>query len=283
MARATQLIATSVDDNTSSVTNIGFTFNFAGTNYTQFSATSNGLMGLGSSGVTSAYSNNITGSGTYPIIMPWWDDLYTGNNGNVRYLLSGTAPNRKLTVEWNETDCCSSIPYDKTFQVWLLEGSNIIEIVYGTCTNGSSASVGVAISNSNYYSVTTSNSTLSTTIPNNNNNIFPASGNAYIFSPPQSYSWSPATFLSSTTIANPVAAAMTSSQSYTVLVTSAFGCTTTATSTVTVKPSPSLNLGPDVTQCLGTVPLDAGNPGSAYVWSTAATTQTITVSSSGTY
>ena len=45
------LISSASDDVASSVTNIGFTFNYAGTSYTQFSVSSNGLMTLGSTAV----------------------------------------------------------------------------------------------------------------------------------------------------------------------------------------------------------------------------------------
>lgn len=59
-----------------------------------------------------------------------------------------------------------------------------------------------------------------TTISSSTN--FP-SGTVYTFTPTGapvfSYSWSPATFLSATNIANPLATAVTSSQTYTVTVT----------------------------------------------------------------
>jgi hypothetical protein len=49
-------------------------------------------------------------------------------------------------------------------------------------------------------------------------------------------------------------------------------------------PPPNVDLGPDVVICIGyTTMLDAGNPGATYLWSTGATSQTITVSTSGTY
>lgn len=50
-----------------------------------------------------------------------------------------------------------------------------------------------------------------------------------------------------------------------------------------INPVPVVNLGADVTQCGGTVTLNAGNPGANYLWSTSATTQSIIVSVSGTY
>ena len=51
---------------------------------------------------------------------------------------------------------------------------------------------------------------------------------------------------------------------------------------VAINPNPVVNLGPDSTQCGGSILLDAGT-GAAYLWSTAASTQTISVSSSGNY
>jgi hypothetical protein len=64
----------------------------------------------------------------------------------------------------------------------------------------------------------------------------------------------------------------------------ATGCVNRDTITVTINPLPVVNLGPDVTQCAGTVTLDAGNPGFAYLWTPGnQTTQTRTVTTSGTY
>lgn len=53
--------------------------------------------------------------------------------------------------------------------------------------------------------------------------------------------------------------------------------------TVNVIPTPQVYLGSDTVDCSGNVLLNAGNPGASYLWNTGDTTQTITVSSSGTY
>lgn len=53
---------------------------------------------------------------------------------------------------------------------------------------------------------------------------------------------------------------------------------------VNVLPDLSVDLGSDVDACTGDmVTFDAGNPGASYMWSNGATTQTITVSTGGTY
>ncbi|MBW8048910.1 MAG: PKD domain-containing protein [Cytophagales bacterium] len=66
-------------------------------------------------------------------------------------------------------------------------------------------------------------------------------------------------------------------------VTDGNGCTTRDSIVVTINPVPIVDLGPDTTQCGGSVTLDAGNPGDTYNWSTTDSTQTIAVSATGTY
>jgi hypothetical protein len=51
---------------------------------------------------------------------------------------------------------------------------------------------------------------------------------------------------------------------------------------ITADPGITVSLGPDTTLCSGGV-LDAGNAGSTYAWNTGATTQTLSVTQSGTY
>ena len=69
----TQLVGPGIDDGSSAVTTIGFTFPFSGTNQTQFSASSNGLVRLGGTVVSNAlYSFP---SGTQLLISPYSGDL----------------------------------------------------------------------------------------------------------------------------------------------------------------------------------------------------------------
>ncbi|MFV5700219.1 hypothetical protein ACM55H_17820, partial [Flavobacterium sp. ZT3R17] len=86
-----------------------------------------------------------------------------------------------------------------------------------------------------------------------------------------SYSWSPATGLSATNIANPVATPTTTT-TYTVTVTGANGCTKTDDVTVTVdKALPSANAGSDVTiNCITPSTTLGASGGVSYSWSPAA-------------
>ena len=62
------------------------------------------------------------------------------------------------------------------------------------------------------------------------------------------------------------------------------GCTATDTVLVTVLSADAIDLGPDQTFCLGEqVVLDATTPGSTYLWSTGATSATLTATNAGSY
>jgi hypothetical protein len=89
------------------------------------------------------------------------------------------------------------------------------------------------------------------------------------------YAWSPAGTTQTITAL--------SSNTYSVLVTDANNCTGTSTVNITIHTPPTVNLGADVTQCGGSVTLNAGNAGSTYAWSPAGTTQTITALATNTY
>lgn len=76
---------------------------------------------------------------------------------------------------------------------------------------------------------------------------------------------------------------VTASGQYDVTVTDGNGCSASDNISVAIHPVPVVTLGADVTQCEGTVTLNAGNAGQNYLWSTGATTQTISVTATGTY
>ncbi|MDB4107396.1 T9SS type A sorting domain-containing protein, partial [Bacteroidia bacterium] len=73
-----------------------------------------------------------------------------------------------------------------------------------------------------------------------------------------------------------------SSGTYSVAVTNAQGCSSSDTIDVSIFTVPSPNLGPDTTQCGGSIALSAGSF-SSYLWNNNSTSSSITVSSSGKY
>ncbi|HRQ29359.1 MAG TPA: fibronectin type III domain-containing protein, partial [Saprospiraceae bacterium] len=135
---STSLLTGNQDDAASSVVDIGFTFYFMGVPYNQFSVNSNGQMRLGT---TVIGNTGITSySASTPIIAPMSGDNEV-NNG-VRYKVLGTAPNRRLVVEWNQFYVYyTNISNAGNMQAILYEDSGKIEYIYGEIYNSSSSSV----------------------------------------------------------------------------------------------------------------------------------------------
>ena len=168
----TIVTASTAVGNPSTIQNIGFTFNYLGINYTQFSVNSAGLLRLGSTVVTNESGNNIVSTTNTPKLMPWWDDMYTsavGSNGGVSFVSSGTAPNRVLTVQWKVTNSNTTNTTVQNFQVKLYETSNKVEYLYGTSNtnraNTASIGLGGIVALSEYLSITsTANGAILSTI-----------------------------------------------------------------------------------------------------------------------
>lgn len=266
---------------------IGFTFNYNSTNQTVFAAHSNGFLILGNTTPTISGNFNFTNAlatGSL-FIAPLWDDNNT-TDGSIIYSTTGTAPTRVLTVQWTGIHIGgngSATNPTINMQVKLYEGSNRIEFIYGSTSaalSSTTASIGISGASGNYLSVTplspANTSTVSsvsenTTISSSTN--FP-SGTVYTFTPTGapvfSYSWSPATFLSATNIANPLATAVTSSQTYTVTVTGNGGCSNTASVNVDVSSGASITSEPvSDSKCVGqtaTFTVAADGPSLTYQW-----------------
>ena len=195
MTGSTILINSGTDDATSFLQEIGFTFNYENTGYTQFSVSPDGFLKLGSPAAVPQITNNITTATNFPKLFLFWDDIATGNNGSVRFLITGTAPNRILIVQWfvtiprNTTGAANS-----TMQAWLYESSGKIEFTYGAGGGpASSASLGISGAvPTNYISVTTPANTASTSTANNTNTSWPGSGVMYTFLPPGPCTGAPA-------------------------------------------------------------------------------------------
>jgi hypothetical protein len=144
----TQLLTEGVyhDNDASAVTNIGFNFKFGDTVYTQFSANSNGQMRLGPtaiSGSTAFFSSGLS------LLVPLSDDNAIRANGKLHCKVVGTAPNRRLVVEWlNVVIPATTSPSNSNFsnfQAWLYETSNRIQFVYGVMYTNSSSSQNRAV------------------------------------------------------------------------------------------------------------------------------------------
>jgi hypothetical protein len=189
--------AANADDGYAAI-NIGFNFVYNGVTYTVVRPCANGFASLGAvlTGSTDTWTNDLTGGlGTgRPILSPLWDDM-DNSGGNTTYLLSGTAPNRVLTIQWfNSKWQYSGLTGAISFQLKLYETTNVIEFVYnqetGSVSNagdlgasigitstgtGSGSFISLASSGTNpAFSYTTETGTISTK---------PATGQVYRFTP----------------------------------------------------------------------------------------------------
>jgi len=170
------------DDNVQLLT-LPFAFSYAGSSYTQFSVSTNGLVGFGSIAVTDAFSNGVVNQN---LIAPFWDDLFMPtSNSVIRYKTLGTAGSRKLVIEWSSLSHISETTAPVSFQAWLFEGSNAIQFVYGAGSGSFlSASVGI-VSHCALPVYQTVNTSTNTASSNNFSSTegWPGTGRSYTFTP----------------------------------------------------------------------------------------------------
>lgn len=253
----------SLDENVFNALPIGFTFNYAGTNYTTFSIGANGFIAFGntvaisslpiSGGATndviSAVGVNLlgrqfvtcstTGASTTLTVTAGSTsgmsvgDLLTGtgiatgativsitpttitmsiaatstgtgrniraiNSGTIRYETIGSAPNRKLVVQWNKfSRSTTTAPSDlMNFQIILEETSNLISTTYDFPYIFTSTNIAPQVglrggANTDFNNRTTTTSwsgttagTLNTSSCTVSSTVFPASGLTFTWSPP---------------------------------------------------------------------------------------------------
>ncbi len=184
----TALATVSDDDAISEVVPLGFTFPYGDANYTEIKVCSNGWLDLSGLLTSTSFSNALASTTIKPVVAPLWDDLSLAA-GTAQYLLSGTAPNRVFTVQWENAAWNYSAENQFNFQVRLHENGKI-QLVYGPSTGApasSSASIGINMlpgAAGWYYSVTPgSPATVSSTAENNTIAAFPAEGTIYEFIP----------------------------------------------------------------------------------------------------
>ncbi|MEY4521442.1 MAG: hypothetical protein RIT10_627, partial [Bacteroidota bacterium] len=186
----------------SALTPIGFNFIFQGNTYANISVNAAGLLKFGAVVVTTESVNNASSILNTPKLYAWWDATYTvsaANGGGVSTLLTGSAPNRVLTIQWKVAYAANATT-GFSYQIKLYETSNKIEYLYGAVP-GSPQSASVGLGNygaDEYLSIYTFNHIPSGRINYNTNTFFPGAGAGikYIFSPTATSTVSPDCFSS---------------------------------------------------------------------------------------
>lgn len=265
----TALSAGSLDDGGWASQTIPFPFTYFGVSYTSFAVSTNGFayLGTGAPNTYTGYYNTFPSTAAArPSIGGIYSDLDFRTTGTINYFITGTAPNRALVINWSGGQFYSGTGSLNT-QVILYESSNIIEVHTTSSTGTNAATQGIQ----------NAAGTQAFTVPGRNNaNWAVATPGAYRFAPnggTLTYSWTPAAFLSSTTVNNPMATGVTSTTTYSVTVTNG-ACSQTGSVTVTagsaltasgsITPSSTVCQGANVT--LNSVPVGGGAP-YTYAWS----------------
>ena len=140
----TVLGTTANDENVFTALSIGFTFNYNGIAYTQFSAATNGFIALGATVTTATLP--LSAGTTNNVISALGMDLIGQTGASLQYKLEGTSPARTLVVQWTNYLRKGKTGDAINFQIRLNENNNSIVYSYGTFTIGatnSTAQVGI--------------------------------------------------------------------------------------------------------------------------------------------
>jgi len=189
------------DHGVSSLQNIGFTFTFGGTQYTQFSVNSDGNLRLGETvtgtgSYTSPFSSSNANNNNPKINGMGFDGYFVESINYVRKQVFGEAPNRVLVVEFKESPCDQNYRYNTwNWQVQLSENGTI-QIVYGDTAPSRyyyNNQIGLCVNANDGWTVSTTTHeathfTEGTTATNTPATSWPGNSRYYCFSP-GTYAW----------------------------------------------------------------------------------------------
>ena len=144
MTGSDTVIANGLDSFCTNILPIGFHFNYCGQIYDSFSISADGFIRLGQTAVIQTVNNLASGLNS-PLIAAYWDDVTTGLDGNVSTLVTGTAPNRKLVVQWKVTVPKNiNIVANAEVQLVLFERTGTIKIINSSiASNAANYSIGL--------------------------------------------------------------------------------------------------------------------------------------------
>ena len=143
--------AITYDDDVSSLQSIGFTFQYNGQSFTQFSLHTNGFIKLGIDTPAAATIDPLA-SAAPNLIYPYGYDLDGDASSSYRVYTEGTAGSRICTIQYKnvrdypQTGQTVSQYTGINFQIKLYEANSNIEFVYGTFNPSTAAPIFVPVS-----------------------------------------------------------------------------------------------------------------------------------------
>lgn len=294
-------VSVNTDDIWSSAIPLPFDFCFFGQTYTQ--------MVIGSNAVVSFdLTNNSPGSycswsfdESIPdpnlffttIFGPYMDvDPSVGGSGDINWTVFGEAPCRTMVVSFPDIPYFSCNSLTLTSQIVMYETTNVVEVYVQDRPNGCTWNGGNAV-----LGIQNQNGTLGYTAPGRNTGDWAASNEAWRFTPNGAsnvvFSWldSNGTVIGTDPTINVCPTDPSTTYTAQAIYTSCNGDVVTEIDEVTVTRTGSftVDLGGDQELCDAqsydiTAEITGGDPLDAtFLWSTGETTQTITVTASGTY
>ncbi len=148
----TELLDLSVTEDDTASFDLPFSFQFYGESFSKIWVSTNGWVSFAQpSGGDPSYLLNGSipaGAGPDSLIAVYWDEMIgiAGGGGNVYYDTIGTAPNRKVIIQW-DVQRNGGAGAINVCQVILYEQSNLIKLQYNILTGGfnggSSATIGI--------------------------------------------------------------------------------------------------------------------------------------------
>ena len=136
------IIVFPADDSASTVVPIGFNFIYMGTHYSHFSVNSNGQLRLHTNaGATPISGTNVASYAASTITFaPMAGDNEVGNG--MSFLVTGSAPNRSLVIEWNNFYANFVDPQTSgNMQLVLNETTGVFQYIYGNILNSATSVV----------------------------------------------------------------------------------------------------------------------------------------------
>ncbi|MFE4591398.1 S8 family serine peptidase [Streptomyces laurentii] len=131
----------------SATVNLPFPVALYGKTYRTASATTEGVLAFGTSSTSSTNSTLPTTTTPNGALYPFWDNLQLDANSGVYTGVSGTAPHRRLTVEWRDVVIYSNTAQRLTFSAVIGEDGEVSyhykDIGTGNYENGSGATIGL--------------------------------------------------------------------------------------------------------------------------------------------
>ncbi len=226
-----------LDDDNYNAVNIGFSFTFNGTAYTQLNINANGFVRFGgtafslSCGFAPISSTDTTNCINLAAAMTR-DLAANSTSSEIRSQLTGSSPSQVFVVQWKDFKRYLDSGESYNFQIRLYETSNKVEYVYGSFTEGSTTDgapqVGIKGDSTTDFNNRTGTNWAASTAGSSSTATMTLSSTSTP-STGQTYTWTPPNFppsITYTTLANTTS---TANRSFTgVAITDSNGVNTTA-------------------------------------------------------